>query len=334
MSAKILIVAEPDSDGGLHGTFGELIAAARKLAADGEVAVLAPVGNLNDDSGLSLLDADVIYRVSDASVTADYSSGIYDAVTAAVATLAAQLESEIVLLSKSDLGSVAGPRVAARLGGAFAADCVDVTLNLSGQVAVTRPVHGGNAMAVYEFQPDAPQVVSIRPGAFEPAPMRSDGTAKFEDFDFGDAGGHTSGATLLESVQEEVAGVPLESADIVVAGGRGLGGPEPFEELGSLCDILGAALGASRAACDAGWIDHSHQVGLTGKKISPKTYITVGISGASQHMAGCSSARNIVAINRDASSNIFSHARFGVVGDWAQVLPAFIAACAELRSNA
>ena len=135
---------------------------------------------------------------------------------------------------------------------------------------------------------------------------------------------------LVETVVEESEGIPLEQADIVVSGGRGLGGTEPFDNLRELCGLLGAALGASRAACDAGWIDHSHQVGLTGKNISPTTYITVGISGASQHMAGCSSARNIVAIDKDPEANIFSHARYGVVGDWAKVLPAFTAAVAEL----
>ena len=135
---------------------------------------------------------------------------------------------------------------------------------------------------------------------------------------------------LVETVVEESEGIPLEQADIVVSGGRGLGGSEPFDNLRELCGLLGAALGASRAACDAGWIDHSHQVGLTGKNISPTTYITVGISGASQHMAGCSSARNIVAIDKDPEANIFSHARYGVVGDWAKVLPAFTAAVAEL----
>ena len=138
---------------------------------------------------------------------------------------------------------------------------------------------------------------------------------------------------LVETVLEEGEGIPLEQADVVVSGGRGLGGPEPFEQLRELCGLLNAALGASRAACDAGWIDHSHQVGLTGKSISPTMYITVGISGASQHMAGCSSARNIVAIDKDREANIFSHARYGVVGDWAKVLPAFTAAVAELAGK-
>jgi len=124
----------------------------------------------------------------------------------------------------------------------------------------------------------------------------------------------------------------LEDADFVLSGGRGLGGPEPFSVLADLAEVLGGAVGASRAACDAGWIDHSHQVGLTGKSVSPDVYIAVGISGASQHMAGCSSSRAIVAINKDGDSNIFKEARFGVVGDWEKILPSFLATVRELKA--
>ena len=116
----------------------------------------------------------------------------------------------------------------------------------------------------------------------------------------------------------------LEDASIVVAGGRGLGGPDPFGLLEELAILLGGSVGASRAACDAGWVDHSYQVGLTGKTIAPNLYITVGISGASQHMAGCSGAKALVAIDRDGQANIFKDARYGVVGEWQEVLPAFI----------
>ena len=136
----------------------------------------------------------------------------------------------------------------------------------------------------------------------------------------------------VESVSQEVEGVRLEDAAVVVAGGRGLGGPEPFDRLRELADLLGGAVGASRAACDAGWVDHSLQVGLTGKSVTPDLYVTVGISGASQHMAGCSGSRNIVAINRDADANIFRDASYGVAGDWQKVLPAFIEAVRELVS--
>ena len=136
--------------------------------------------------------------------------------------------------------------------------------------------------------------------------------------------------TVVRQVRQDSAGVKLEDATIVVAGGRGLGGPEPFRELQELAGMLGAAMGASRAAVDAGWVPGNWQVGLTGKTITPDLYITVGISGASQHMAGCSGAKVIVAINKDAEANIFREARYGVVGDWHVVLPAFMEAIRSL----
>jgi electron transfer flavoprotein alpha subunit len=124
--------------------------------------------------------------------------------------------------------------------------------------------------------------------------------------------------------------VRLEEAAIVVAGGRGLGGPAPFEDLKKLGRALGAAVGASRAATDAGWVDHSLQIGLTGKTIAPNLYITWGISGASQHMAGCSGAKCIVAINKDPDANIFKEASFGIIGNWDEVLPSFAEAVDKL----
>jgi electron transfer flavoprotein alpha subunit len=134
----------------------------------------------------------------------------------------------------------------------------------------------------------------------------------------------------VETVKAEAAGVRLEDASVVVGGGRGLGGPEPFEQLEELARLLGGAVGASRAVCDAGWLDHGYQIGLTGKTITPDLYITVGISGASQHMAGCSGAKHLIAINKDADSNIFKAASLGVVGDWKAVLPSFIETVREL----
>ena len=130
---------------------------------------------------------------------------------------------------------------------------------------------------------------------------------------------------MTEQVAEASEGVRLEDASIIVAGGRGLGGPEPFQaELQELADALGAPVGASRAVVDAGWVPYSYQIGLTGKTVTPDLYITVGISGASQHMAGCTGAKVIVAINKDADANIFKAAGFGVVGDWSKVLPSFV----------
>ena len=125
--------------------------------------------------------------------------------------------------------------------------------------------------------------------------------------------------------------IKLEDAKIIVSGGRGIGGELEFKELNKLVNLLGGALGASRAACDAGWVDHSYQIGLTGKTVSPDLYISVGISGASQHLAGCSMSRNIVAINNDKNANIFNVARFGVVGDWKSIVKSLISTIEDLN---
>ena len=135
---------------------------------------------------------------------------------------------------------------------------------------------------------------------------------------------------VVDVVKEESEGVKLEDARIVVAGGRGLGGPDPFKDLEELANVMGAGIGASRAAVDSGWVLPHWQIGLTGKTITPDLYITVGISGASQHMAGCSGAKVMVSINKDREANIFKESSYGVVGDWQKVLPAFTEAVRDL----
>src|SRR5919198_950486 len=147
-----------------------------------------------------------------------------------------------------------------------------------------------------------------------------------------DTAGVESRAKVLDTVKEVAASGPrLKDAKVVVSGGRGLGGPDNWHAVEELAEPLGAAIGATRAVTDAGWVAPSLQVGLTGVTITPDLYITVAVSGAVQHIAGCSGARNIVAINKDPDANIFKHARYGVVGDWKQVLPAFTAKVKELR---
>ena len=326
MSVGVLIVGEV-VDGGLHPTVRQVVNAAARIYPDGSLC-LAVDGSF-DAGVLDNVGVGNVILLEHPDAADDGVGGVYSLLSELVCEAIERLQPSSVMFAKTDAGSVVSARVAARFGAGLAADCIDLAVNSStGRVAVTRPVHGGNALAVYEFAGDGLQVVSVRPGAFDA--NVADGMPEVERVDV--SGLSVSGAVpvLVETVSEAGEGIPLEQADVVVSGGRGLGGPEPFDNLRELCGLLNAALGASRAACDAGWIDHSHQVGLTGKSISPTTYITVGISGASQHMAGCSSARNIVAIDKDREANIFSHARYGVVGDWAKVLPAFTAAVAEL----
>jgi electron transfer flavoprotein alpha subunit len=137
----------------------------------------------------------------------------------------------------------------------------------------------------------------------------------------------------VERVVEEVEGVRLEDAEVVVCGGRGIGGAEGFRQLEELAGILKGAVGASRPPCDNGWVPSGYQVGLTGKIIAPDFYLAIGISGASQHMTGCSGAKTVVAINKDPEANIFREASYGVVGDWKKVLPALTAKIKELMAD-
>ena len=327
----ILVLGELDSSG-LAGITGELLSLARSLADEtgDKVSVSlqgASVGSEADDS--IALGADTAYKVESPLLDEPQ----IDAHLSALEQVARQTEPSIILVGRTPLGRDVGPRLAFRLGAAVAQDCVEVSVNAeTGRVKATRPVYGGNAMASVSFTGDGVQVVIVRPKTIEANEPDSTRAGSVEEFS-ADLDESVIRARLVETVSQEAEGVRLEDAGVVVSGGRGLGGPEPFEQLQSLSDLLGGALGASRAACDAGWIDHSHQVGLTGKTITPDLYITVGISGASQHMAGCSASKNIVAINRDEDANIFKSATYGVVGDWNKVLPSFMETIRELKDD-
>ena len=327
----ILVFGELNQNG-LGSVTGELIAVARSLAADtgDAVAVSLQASSIGDEAEEAIsLGADTVYRVEDPAL----GDPQIDAHLAAFQQVCQHAQPSIVLVGRTPLGRDIGPRLAFRLGAAVAQDCVEVAIDHgTGRVSATRPVYGGNAMARVSFSGDSTQVVVVRPKTFEALQPDASRTGEVTDFPVEIDESHIK-VRLVETVTQESEGVRLEDAGVVVSGGRGLGGPEPFETLQDLSQLLGGALGASRAACDAGWIDHSHQVGLTGKTITPDLYITVGISGASQHMAGCSASKNIVAINRDEDANIFKSAAYGVVGDWNKVLPSFIETVRELRDS-
>ncbi|MDP6822730.1 MAG: electron transfer flavoprotein subunit alpha/FixB family protein [Dehalococcoidia bacterium] len=325
----ILVIGEVEN-GALSAVSGELLAAAGKLVDEG-VSGGVSLALMGDDlTGITAAHAPGADRVILMSNPAlkDGGTGGYDAPVLAAAALNESTSPDVILFAKTDFGAVTGPRLAFKLGVPVAQDCVDVALDSeTGRVAVTRPVFGGNALAVYGFNGDGAQIATIRPGVFDP--IEGEGSGTVEEFDVSAAVAAVR-TTLVETVLQESEGVRLEDADVIISGGRGLGGPEPFEQLQELANILGGAVGASRAACDAGWVDHSYQIGLTGKSVNPTVYVSIGISGASQHMAGLSGARNIVAINKDGDANIFKSARFGVVGDWEKVLPAFTATVRDL----
>lgn len=237
-------------------------------------------------------------------------------------------QAEVVLLTHASLGRRMAPELAFALDTAVVTDCTALHVE-DGRLVMTKPVYGGNALAEMVVR-TTPQVATLRPRAFEAVQPQEKRTADVEALQLGSV---TERMQVLEEVSEEAAEGPrLKDAKIVVAGGRGVGAPENWHYVEDLAKVLGAAVGASRAVTDAGWVTPAFQVGLTGASIAPDLYVTIGISGAVQHVAGISGARNVVAINKDTDANIFKYARYGVAGDWKEVVPAMIKRLEELRS--
>jgi electron transfer flavoprotein alpha subunit len=234
----------------------------------------------------------------------------------------------VILASHASRGADLAPRLAFRLEGAPALGCIAVE-PAAGRVVVTRPCYGGNAREVVAIEA-APAVVTLRQGSADMPARDERRTGDVRALDFTPPAAR---ARVLERHRDSGDAVRLEDARVVVAGGRGVEGPEGFETLRELAQALGGALGASRVPCDLGWCPHSMQIGLTGKTVTPDLYIAVGISGAGHHLAGCGGAKSIVAINIDAEAPIFRRARFGVVGDFRAIVPELTRMLAGARAR-
>ena len=316
------------SGGELASTTLELLAAGQKVASGlGEELSLALLGDTLDAAAQQAIShgAQKVYAVNH-PLLAEYQIDLH---LAALEALCKETSPRVVLIARTDEGRELGPRLAFRLGVGMAQDCLEVSVDAAEKrLLANRPVYGGNAIAVVSCD-QTPQIAAIRPKAYEPAEADSSRQGEVVSFPV-ELDASQARTRVVDTVIEEAEGVKLEDARVVISGGRGLGGPEPFVHLEELEKVMGGAVGASRAAVDSGWVPSNYQVGLTGKTITPDLYITVAISGASQHMAGCSGAKVIVAINKDAEANIFKEARYGVVGDWESVLPALTAAVREL----
>ncbi len=323
----IMIIAE-FLDGKLAPISKEILGAGSKLSKDLSeplVAVLIGEGVKGIAPQAIAHGADVVYVVEDALLK-DYRT---DAYVVAIEKVAAQVNPRIILAGQTTIGRDLAPRLAFHLNSAATMDCIDLAIEAgTKKLLMTKPVYGGNARAI--FTSDVlPNVVTVRVKAM--TALAPDDSRKGQVVTL--AAGLDVAAirtNVLQKVVQEVQGIKLEDASVVVSGGRGIGGPEGFKQIESLAKLLKGAMGASRPPCDSGWVPETKQVGLTGKIVSPDVYIAVAISGSSQHLAGCSGSKNIIAINRDAEANIFKEARFGVVGDWKKIVPALEAKLHEL----
>jgi electron transfer flavoprotein alpha subunit len=325
---KGVLVCGDINEGKLAAITAEMLGAGKKLADKlGEPLSAALLGS--GIKGLAAeaiaFGADKVFVVDDANLK-DYQS---DAYVTAMENVIKQANPRIVLMGQSTMGRDLAPRLAFRLNTAISMDCVDLDIDAQTKHLVqTRPVYGGNAKAIFTTEA-LPQMATVRTKAMTALPR--DAARKGEVVDVASGIDPAKIRTkFVKKVKEEVAGVKLEDAPAVIAGGRGIGGVEGFKQLEELAKLFKGAVGATRPAVDNNWVPASIQVGLTGKIVAPELYIAIALSGSSQHMAGCSGSKTIVAINKDPESNIFREARFGIVGDWKQALPAFTAKVKEL----
>ena len=257
----------------------------------------------------------VLY-VADAAPLAKYNPLTY---TRALAAMIKQADPQIVLLAASFMGRDLAPRAAVRLDAGLATDCMELDLDASGTLVARRSIYAGKATAKARFNPAKVQMASVRPNTFAP-PAASGAAAQRQAVDFAaDAG--DARQTTREVARTGGGEKDVTEAAVVVSGGRSLKSADNFKIIADLARALDGAVGASRAACDAGYQPHSRQVGLTGKTVTPQLYIACGISGAIQHLAGMRGSRRIVAINSDPEAPIFKVADYGIVGDLFQVVP-------------
>ncbi len=318
---SILVLAEL-AGGGPSTASLELIALARSLAGENPVIALLLGAAPSTAKTLITRGADKVV-LGTREVFDGYNS---DAWVTCAAAVAREQATSLVLAAHTPRGADLAPRLAFRLNAACATGCVRVAQQ-NGALLFTRASHGGNVRETLRMKTPI-AVATVRAGIYDALPVDTGRIGEIVTLSAAPA----SRVRVIERKRESGEGVRLEDAKVIIAGGRGLNGPEGFKVLEPLARALGGVVGASRVPCDLGWCSHSMQIGLTGKTVTPELYIAVGISGASHHLAGCGNAKTIVAINTDRDAAIFREAKFGVVSDFAKVVPALAAAIRALPS--
>jgi len=320
MAQGIFVITE-QHDGAFRKVTFEAVSEGRRLA-DGLntdlTAVVMGSGVENITGELEKYGADKIL-VADDPVLAEYTT---DAYTNVLANIIKPLDPELIIIGASTQGKDLAARLAARLDAGMAMECVAIRLENSG-LAFTRPMFGGKVLADVEIE-GTPKIAAVRPNVMSIAESPKAASVEKADVRAGDVA-----TSVIETKAEAGDKVELTEADIIVSGGRGTGGD--YAVIEELAALFGGAVGASRSAVDEGWRPHSDQVGQTGKVVSPNLYVACGISGAIQHLAGMSTSKYIVAINKDPEAPIFAKADFGVAGDLFEVVPEIIEEVKKLK---
>ncbi|HUU29530.1 MAG TPA: electron transfer flavoprotein subunit alpha/FixB family protein [archaeon] len=328
MALNVLVFAETTDGLSLKKSTREALGAGRRIVdktGGGEVSAALPVVSSGElPAALAAWGADRVL-VAESSEFASYSPGGF---TAAVVAAARKTQPSAILIGGTAHGKDLTPRLSARLEAPAATDCISIEIE-GDKIFVLRPAYGGKVQMKVGFG-KLPAILALRPNAFEALPEDSSRKAEVETLEVPleekDLALKITGTEKSKSERPDVA-----ESDLVVSGGRGMRESENFRLLEELAEALGAGVGASRAAVDAGWRPHGDQVGQTGKFVSPSLYIACGISGAVQHLAGMIGSKVIVAINKDPDAPIFKVANYGIVGDVFDVVPAIIQ---ELKKNA
>jgi len=310
-------------EGKLMSVSLELLGEGRRLAGEIGCRVCAVLcGDNVDDLVLDLFEygADVVYYAN-APELKTYNT---DAYTQAIYQAVLKYRPEIVLMGATHIGRDLGPCLAVRCETGLTADCTKLDIDPEDKKLMqTRPAFGGNLMATILCPNHRPQMSTVRPGVMTKPERHVHRTGERVDLEVSFKKGDIR-MEVLEVVKAMKEIVSLTDAEIIVSGGAGLGGPDGFSVIKQLADRLGGVVGSSRAAVDAGWIDHSHQVGQTGTTVKPRLYVACGISGAIQHLAGMQTSDYIVAINKNENAPIFEVADYGIVGDLYKVIPAIL----------
>ncbi|MFA9009973.1 electron transfer flavoprotein subunit alpha/FixB family protein [Clostridioides difficile] len=301
----------------------ELIGEGRKLADQlGKELAVVIAGYEVEKEVKELLhySVDKVYYIND-PLLKDFTT---DGYAISIANLIERKKPEVVLVGATSIGRDIVPRIAGKVGTGLTADCTKLEIDSTdNKLLQTRPAFGGNLMATIVCPKNRPQMSTVRPGVMAKA-VRNESETGILEVVTPELTEKMIRTRLVEILPQEKKSVNLTDARIIVSGGRGLKRAEGFELIKELADKLGAEIGASRAAVDSGWIEHSHQVGQTGTTVRPELYIACGISGAIQHLAGMSDSKYIVAINKDAKAPIFSICDYGIVGDLYEIIPEMI----------